>query len=383
MGNQCVSLQLLRNIVISYHLAATFNNSKLMADPHKAIWQKQRTGDILDCLLKGKNPATLPPKAYLKPGEVLTVDSDDDDIVCETPQNRLLHQTRFHPQRKKKFNSPSRKNWGESGSGKILDNAISAPDSSKGALYLDEYLSQNKQKVSFNELKKNTPRTQSEIDNDGAIEVIDDTKKSNPEEKKSTEQNPESSSKKQKVDNENSNRNKKPPESNTQSITDSSSLKLTSTSKPETATRRLKKELMAMHRDSPEEIELDGDTAEGRDMSCWKLHLKGPKGTLYVGEKFTLQLKFGTQYPNESPIVTFVGKNIPIHPHVYSNGHICLSTLTEDWSPALSVRTLCLSIISMLASATEKVQPYDNKSYVAKGRTNPKDTKWAYHDDKC
>jgi len=213
--------------------------------------------------------------------------------------------------------------------------------------------------------------------------VIDDTKKSNPEETKSTEQNPESSSKKQKVDNENNNRNEKPPESNTQSITESSSLKPTSTSKPETATRRLKKELMAMHRDSPEEIELDGDTAEGLDMSCWKLHLKGPKGTLYVGEKFTLQLKFGTQYPNESPIVTFVGKNIPVHPHVYSNGHICLSTLTEDWSPALSVRTLCLSIISMLASATEKVQPHDNKSYVAKGRANPKDTKWAYHDDKC
>merc|ERR1712156_1195990 len=285
MGNQCVSLQLLRNIFISYHLAATFNDSKLMADPHKAIWQKQRTGDILDCLLKGKNPATLPPKAYVKPGEVLTVDSDDDDIVCETPQNRLLHQTRFHPQRKKKFNSPSRKNWGESGSGKILDNAISAPDSSKGALYLDEYLSQNKQKGSFNELKKFTPRTQSAIDNDGAIEVIDDTKKSNPEETKSTEQNPESSSRKQKVDNENSNRNEKPPESNTQSITESSSLKLTSTSEPEpavdlplTTLRRLKKELVAMHRDSPEEIELDGDSVKDFDMSCWKLHLKGPKG---------------------------------------------------------------------------------------------------------
>merc|ERR1712156_1408244 len=379
-----------RNIFISYHLAATFNNSKLMADPHKAIWQKQRTGDILDCLLKGKNPATLPPKAYVKPGEVLTVDSDDDDIVCETPQNPLLHQTRFHPQRKKKFNSPSRTNWGESGSGKILDNTISAPESSKGALYLDEYLSQNKQKGMFNDLKKITPMTQSEIDNDGAIEVIDDPKKSNPEETKSTEQNPESSSKKQKVDNENNKRNEKPSESNTQSITESSSLKPTTTSKPEpavdlppTTLRRLNKELMAMHRDSPEEIELDGDTAEDMDMSCWKLHLKGPKGTLYVGEKFTLRLKFGTQYPNESPTVIFVGKNIPVHPHVYSNGHICPSTLTEDWSPALSVRTLCLSIVSMLASATEKVQPHDNKSYVAKGRANPKDTKWAYHDDKC
>ncbi len=87
----------------------------------------------------------------------------------------------------------------------------------------------------------------------------------------------------------------------------------------------------------------------------WTVRVKGPSETLYDGETFTLSFKFGPKYPFDSPEVVFVGSNIPIHPHVYSNGHICLSILTEDWSPALSVEAVCLSILSMLASAKEKV----------------------------
>ena len=53
--------------------------------------------------------------------------------------------------------------------------------------------------------------------------------------------------------------------------------------------------------------------------------------------------------------VTFTGGTSPCHPHVYSNGHICLSILDKDWSPAMSVISVCLSIQSMLSTCTVKV----------------------------
>lgn len=147
------------------------------------------------------------------------------------------------------------------------------------------------------------------------------------------------------------------------------------------AGRRLQKELMTLARSAPEGIKIDPDTLEGSSLSIWKIELQGPGGTLYEGETFHLQFKFGVKYPFDSPEVTFVGDHIPVHPHIYSNGHICLSILTEDWSPALSVETVCLSITSMLASAKEKKLPPDNSIYIRTCSKNPKKTHWWYHDD--
>lgn len=145
--------------------------------------------------------------------------------------------------------------------------------------------------------------------------------------------------------------------------------------------RRLQKELMTLVKDPPEGIIIEQDTLEGKDFTNWNVIMKGPNGTLYEGETFHLSFKFGPKYPFDSPEVMFVGEEIPVHPHVYSNGHICLSILTEDWSPALSVQAVCLSIASMLASAKEKKRPPDNQFYIKTCHKNPKKTKWWYHDD--
>ena len=80
----------------------------------------------------------------------------------------------------------------------------------------------------------------------------------------------------------------------------------------------------------------------------WHVTLIGANGTLFYGESFTLQVKFNNDYPIDSPEVLFIG-TAPVHPHIYSNGHICLNILYEEWSPALTVKSLCLSILSMLS----------------------------------
>ncbi|KAH6922435.1 hypothetical protein HPB50_013608 [Hyalomma asiaticum] len=142
--------------------------------------------------------------------------------------------------------------------------------------------------------------------------------------------------------------------------------------------KRLQKELLSMQKEPPPGVSVDMDNV-GSNLTQWIVDMEGAKGTLYEGEKFQLLFKFSSKYPFDSPEVTFLGPNIPVHPHVYSNGHICLSILTDDWSPALSVQSVCLSIVSMLSSCKEKKRPPDNSLYVKTCNKNPKKTKWWYH----
>lgn len=55
-----------------------------------------------------------------------------------------------------------------------------------------------------------------------------------------------------------------------------------------------------------------------------------------------------------------------------------------EWSPALTVSSICLSVLSMLSSGTKKVKPANDAEFVkrAAGR-GPKSFSWSFHDDKA
>ncbi|KAJ2792634.1 hypothetical protein GGI18_000238 [Coemansia linderi] len=105
------------------------------------------------------------------------------------------------------------------------------------------------------------------------------------------------------------------------------------------------------------------------NLDKWEVAIQGATETLYAGEHYLLRFRFPEAYPLEAAEVVFVG-NVPVHPHVYSNGHICLSILYQRWSPVLTVESVCLSILSMLSSCKQKAR--------VMAKTSPKDVAWQF-----
>mmetsp|Transcript_5162 Transcript_5162/g.7187 ORF Transcript_5162/g.7187 Transcript_5162/m.7187 type:complete len:147 (+) Transcript_5162:24-464(+) len=141
--------------------------------------------------------------------------------------------------------------------------------------------------------------------------------------------------------------------------------------------KRLQKERARFEDDSM------GMTLDVQNDGTWIVGITGAPDTLYAGEFYQLRVKFESDYPLQSPEVVFL-EPAPEHPHIYSNGHICLSVLYDEWSPALTVQQVCLSVLSMLSSATEKSRPEDNDEYVIRARgKSPKKFLWDFHDESC
>jgi len=72
----------------------------------------------------------------------------------------------------------------------------------------------------------------------------------------------------------------------------------------------------------------------------------GPPESPYQGGVFFLTIHFPTDYPFKPPKVAFTTRIY--HPNINSNGSICLDILRSQWSPALTISKVLLSICSLL-----------------------------------
>ncbi|KAK4478378.1 hypothetical protein RD792_013845 [Penstemon davidsonii] len=109
------------------------------------------------------------------------------------------------------------------------------------------------------------------------------------------------------------------------------------------ASKRILKELKDLQKDPPTSCSA-GPVAE--DMFHWQATIMGPTDSPYTGGVFLVTIHFPPDYPFKPPKVSF--KTKVFHPNVNSNGSICLDILKEQWSPALTISKVLLSICSLL-----------------------------------
>merc|ERR1712072_1117932 len=109
------------------------------------------------------------------------------------------------------------------------------------------------------------------------------------------------------------------------------------------ALKRINKELLDLGKDPPANCSAG---PVGDDLFHWQATIMGPPDSPFAGGVFFLNVHFPTDYPFKPPKVSFNTRLY--HPNVNSNGAICLDILKDQWSPALTISKVLLSICSLL-----------------------------------
>eukprot|EP00928_Gymnodinium_smaydae_P057134 TRINITY_DN4040_c0_g1_i1.p1 TRINITY_DN4040_c0_g1~~TRINITY_DN4040_c0_g1_i1.p1 ORF type:complete len:148 (-),score=29.67 TRINITY_DN4040_c0_g1_i1:135-578(-) len=112
------------------------------------------------------------------------------------------------------------------------------------------------------------------------------------------------------------------------------------------ALKRIQKELTDLNNDPPASCSAG---PVGDDLFQWTATIMGPPDSPYQGGVFFLNINFPSDYPFKPPKVGFSTKIY--HCNVNANGAICLDILKDQWSPALTISKVLLSISSLLTDA--------------------------------
>jgi len=113
--------------------------------------------------------------------------------------------------------------------------------------------------------------------------------------------------------------------------------------------RRIQKELKDLQADAPDNCSA-GPSKD--NIYIWDGMIIGPSDSPFTGGIFILEIHFPTDYPFKPPKVTF--KTRIYHPNISAQGNICLDILKDQWSPALTIGKVLLSICSLLTDANPR-----------------------------
>jgi ubiquitin-conjugating enzyme E2 D len=125
--------------------------------------------------------------------------------------------------------------------------------------------------------------------------------------------------------------------------------------------RRLTLELKNIKEDPP--FNCSAGTVND-DLYHWNATIIGPEDSPYAGGIFNLDIHFPMNYPFKPPKCNF--KTKIYHPNINSAGSICVDILKDNWSPALTLSKVLLSICSLLTdpNPSDPLEPTIAKQYI-------------------
>ncbi|EFJ28619.1 ubiquitin conjugating enzyme COP10 [Selaginella moellendorffii] len=107
--------------------------------------------------------------------------------------------------------------------------------------------------------------------------------------------------------------------------------------------KRIQKELAEISADPPENCSAG---PKGDNLYEWVSTIVGPSGSPYQGGIFFIDISFPSDYPFKPPKVVF--RTRIYHCNIHPSGQIFLKILEENWSPALTISKVLVSICALL-----------------------------------